>query len=48
MDFRDAYLKDVVRTYRNYQSLGDKAIAQVSDADLHTLVDPDANSTRSS
>ena len=44
MDFRDAYLKDVVRTYRHYKSLGDAAIAQVADADLHTLVDPDANS----
>jgi hypothetical protein len=44
MDFRDAYLKDVIRTYRHYKSLGDCAIAQVADADLHTLVDPDANS----
>ena len=39
-----AYLGDIVRTYRFYKSLGDGAIAQVSDADLHTLVDPDANS----
>jgi hypothetical protein len=38
------YLVDVLRTYRNYKALGDRAIAQVSDADLHTLVDPDANS----
>lgn len=44
MDFRDAYLTDVVRTYRHYKALGDSAIAQVADADLHTLVDPDANS----
>jgi hypothetical protein len=44
MDFRDAYLKDVVRTYRHYRLLSDGAIAQVADADLHTLVDPDANS----
>jgi hypothetical protein len=44
MDFRDAYLNDVVRTYRHYKTLGDGAIAQVADADLHTLVDPDANS----
>jgi hypothetical protein len=44
MDFRDAYLNDVVRTYRHYKALGDSAIAQVADADLHTLVDPDANS----
>ena len=38
-----AYLGDIVRTYRFYKSLGDGAIAQVSDADLHVLVDPDAN-----
>ena len=38
------YLVDIVRTYRNYKTLGERAIAQVSDADLHTLVDPDANS----
>jgi Protein of unknown function (DUF1572) len=44
MEFRQAYLNDVVRTYRHYKTLGDSAIAQVSDADLHTLVDPDANS----
>ena len=38
------YLNDVRRMYRYYKSLGDKAMAQVADADLHTLVDPDANS----
>src|SRR5712691_6260331 len=38
------YLADVVRTYRNYKALGEEALSQVSDADLHTLVDPDANS----
>jgi Protein of unknown function (DUF1572) len=37
-------LVDLVRTFRNYKSLGDGALSQVSDADLHTLVDPDANS----
>jgi hypothetical protein len=37
------YLVDLVRTYRNYKALGDRALSQVSDADLHTLVDPDAN-----
>ena len=44
MDFRDAYLNDAVRTYRHYKALADGAIAQVADADLHRLVDPDANS----
>jgi hypothetical protein len=38
------YLVDLVRTFRNYKALGDGALSQVSDADLHTLVDPDANS----
>jgi len=43
-DFRAIYLRDVVRTFRNYKSLGEGALAQVADADLHTLVDPDSNS----
>jgi len=38
------YLRDIVRTFKNYKSLGDGALAQVADADLHILVDPDANS----
>ena len=37
-------LADLIRTYRNYKALGEGALSQVSDADLHTLVDPDANS----
>ena len=43
-DFRSAYLRDILRTYRNYKTLGERAIAQVSDPDLHVLVDPDSNS----
>src|SRR5438034_6567354 len=43
-DVRSAYLRDIARTYRNSQALGERAMAQVSDADLHTLVDPDSNS----
>lgn len=39
-----AYLTDIRRTFRNYKALGDKALAQVSDADLHRLLDPDGNS----
>ena len=39
-----AYLGDTIWAYRMYKALGDGAIAQVADADLHTLVDPDANS----
>jgi len=38
------YLSDVQRTFRNYKRLGEGAIAQVSDGDLHRLLDPDANS----
>ena len=40
----EASLADLVRTFRNYKALGDRALSQVSDADLHTLIDPDANS----
>jgi hypothetical protein len=43
-DFRRVYLKDIARTYRNYKTLGDRAIAQVSDADLHTLIGSEDNS----
>ena len=39
------YLRDIVRTYRNYKTLGEKAIAQIQrDADLHVQLDPDSNS----
>jgi hypothetical protein len=45
MELRNTYLKDIVRTYRNYKTLGDRAIAQVkADADLHKQIDPDSNS----
>ncbi len=37
-------LVDLLRTFRNYKALGDRALSQVSDADLHALIDPDANS----
>jgi hypothetical protein len=39
------YLRDIVRTYRNYKALCEKAIAQVTrDADLHAQLDPGSNS----
>jgi Protein of unknown function (DUF1572) len=38
------YLIDILRTFRYYKTLGDGALSQISDADLHTLVDPDSNS----
>jgi hypothetical protein len=44
-DFRAAYLKDVLYTYRNYKSLADRALAQItSDADLHAMIGPGGNS----
>jgi len=44
MDLASAYLSDIVRAFRGYKMLGEAAIAQVSDHDLHTLLDPEANS----
>ena len=45
MSIDTAYLQDIVRTYKNYQALGEKAIAQVADdAALHAQIDPDSNS----
>src|SRR6266508_3183218 len=43
-DFRQLYLDDIRRTYRNYKTLGERAMAQVSDENLHTQLDADANS----
>lgn len=43
-DFRTLYLADIVRMYRNYKTLGERAIAQVSEADLHAVIGPDDNS----
>lgn len=43
-DFRSTYLRDIIKTYRNDKSMGDRALAQVAAANLHALVDPDANS----
>jgi hypothetical protein len=39
-----AYLQDLGRTFRSYKSLGDRALAQLADSDLHTLLDPGSNS----
>jgi len=44
-DFRDAYLKDLVYTYRNYQALADRALSQLrNDADFHAVIGPGSNS----
>ncbi len=40
-----AFLTDIVRTFRNYEALGRRALAQVpADSDLHALLDPASNS----
>ena len=43
-DVRAAYLRDLASTFRYHKSLADRALAQVADDDLHTLVDREANS----
>jgi hypothetical protein len=43
-DLRAAHLKDLARTFRNYQALGERAIAQAPDGDLHTELDRNSNS----
>src|SRR5262245_27874117 len=43
-DFRAVYLTDILRTYRNYKALGERAMAQVTDADLHATLDSESNS----
>ena len=32
----DSYLADIIRTFRNYKTLGEAALAQVSDPALHS------------
>jgi len=44
MALAQSYLTDIARTFRNAKALGDRALAQVSDADLHTTLDPESNS----
>jgi Protein of unknown function (DUF1572) len=43
-DIGTIYLRDIVRTYRNYRRLGEGALAQVSDGDLNTRLENDSNS----
>ncbi len=38
------YLRDILRTYKIYKFLGEKALAQVPDEHLHTEIDPNSNS----
>lgn len=39
-----AYLVDIRRTYRNYRTLAERAVAQVSDEQLHRALDSEDNS----
>ncbi len=39
-----AHLNDMLRTFRSYKALGDAALRNTPDADLHTELDPNSNS----
>jgi hypothetical protein len=44
-DLSAAYLADILRSFRQYKTLGEAAMAQVADdADLNTVIDPESNS----
>jgi hypothetical protein len=43
-DIGAAYLDDVVTNFRTYKSLAEEALAQMADAEILRLIDPDANS----
>lgn len=43
-DVRKAYLQDIIRTFRNYKALGERAMAQTPDASLFTELDANSNS----
>jgi hypothetical protein len=42
---REPYLRDVLRTFRNYKALGEKALAQVADDQLHAALDAAESNT---
>ena len=44
IDIRSVYLRDVIRQFTYYKSLGDKALAKAPDEHLHTELDPNSNS----
>ena len=43
-DPRAVYLTDIIRTFRNYKTLGERAIAQAPDESLLTELDANSNS----
>jgi len=42
---REPYLRDVLRTFRNYKTLAEKALAQVTDEQLHAALDDAESNT---
>lgn len=44
IDLRAVYLRDVIRQFTYYKSLGDKALAKAPDAHLHSELDANSNS----
>ena len=44
MALSEHYLADTKRRFQDYKALGERAMAQVTDQDLHRLLDADANS----
>ena len=44
IDIRSVYLRDVIRQFTYYKSLGDKALAKAPDEHLHTELDANSNS----
>lgn len=44
LEFTTSYLEDALAVFAYYKKLGDRAMAQVSDEDLFTCIDGEANS----
>jgi uncharacterized damage-inducible protein DinB len=44
LKFTTSYLEDSLTLFRYYKKLGEEAMAQVTDDQLHTVLDPEANS----
>src|SRR5579872_340054 len=42
---REPYLRDVLRTFRNFKTLAEKSLAQVDDAALHAAIDEAESNT---
>src|SRR5579864_2558562 len=42
---REPYLRDVLRTFRNFKTLAEKSLAQVDDAALHAAIDDAESNT---